>query len=82
MVVTKECGLKSKKKRKSKEKYVNGAMFLTNTEYCDRCTHAATQATNLAQIKTERNQGLTRGPGGWMRVQLDRACLQMSNQVL
>jgi hypothetical protein len=33
----------------------------TNTEYCDRCTHTTTQATNVARIKTERNQGLTRG---------------------
>jgi hypothetical protein len=29
MVITKECGLESKKERKNKEKCINGAMFLT-----------------------------------------------------
>jgi hypothetical protein len=40
---------------------VRANCLATNTEYCNRCTHAATQATNVARIKTERNQGLTRG---------------------
>ena len=61
---------------------VRADCLATNTEYCDRCTHAATQATNVAQIKTEGNQGLTSGPSGWVRVRLDEACLQTSSQVL
>jgi hypothetical protein len=44
-----------------KEAGVRANCLATNTEYCDRCTHAATQATNVAQINTERNQRLTQG---------------------
>jgi hypothetical protein len=61
---------------------VRADCLATNTEYCDRCTHAATQATNVARIKTEGTEGLTSGPSGWVRVRLDKACLQTSNQVL
>jgi hypothetical protein len=37
---------------------VRADCLATNTEYCDRCTHAATQATNVARIKTEGTKGL------------------------
>jgi hypothetical protein len=40
---------------------VRADCLATNTEYCNRCTHTATQATNMAQINTKRNQGLTQG---------------------
>jgi hypothetical protein len=61
---------------------VRADCLATNIEYCDRCTHAATQATNMARIKTEGTKGLTSGPSGWVKVWLDEACLQTSNQVL
>ena len=41
--------------------YVRADCLATNTEYCDRCTHAATQATNVARIKTEGTKGLLQG---------------------
>jgi hypothetical protein len=40
---------------------VRADCLATNTEYCDRCTHAATQATNVARIKTEGTKGLLQG---------------------
>jgi hypothetical protein len=40
---------------------VRADCLATNTEYCDRCMHAATQATNVAQIKTEGTKGLLQG---------------------
>jgi hypothetical protein len=40
---------------------VRADCLATNTEYCDRCTHTATQATNVAQIKTEGTKGLLQG---------------------
>jgi hypothetical protein len=40
---------------------VRANCLATNTEYCDRCTHAATQATNVARIKTEGTKGLLQG---------------------
>jgi hypothetical protein len=54
--------------------HVRADCLATNTEYCDRCTHAATQATNVARIKTEGTKGLTSGPNGWVRVLLDEDC--------
>jgi hypothetical protein len=41
--------------------HVRADCLATNTEYCDRCTHAATQATNVARIKTEGTKGLLQG---------------------
>jgi hypothetical protein len=41
--------------------FVRADCLATNTEYCDRCTHAATQATNVARIKTEGTKGLLQG---------------------
>jgi hypothetical protein len=43
------------------ESGVRADCLATNTEYCDRCTHAATQATNVARIKTEGTKGLLQG---------------------
>jgi hypothetical protein len=40
---------------------VRADCLATNTEYCDRCTHVATQATNVARIKTEGTKGLLQG---------------------
>ena len=40
---------------------VRADCLATNTEYCDRCTHADTQATNVARIKTEGTKGLLQG---------------------
>jgi hypothetical protein len=40
---------------------VRADCLATNTEYCDRCTHAATQATNVARIKTKGTKGLLQG---------------------
>ena len=40
---------------------VRADCLATNTEYCDRCMHTTTQATNVARIKTKGNQGLARG---------------------
>jgi hypothetical protein len=40
---------------------VRADCLATNTEYCDRCTHATTQATNVARIKTEGTKGLLQG---------------------
>jgi hypothetical protein len=48
---------------------VRADCLATTTEECDRCTHAATQATNVAQIKTEGTKGLLIVLGGWVRVQ-------------
>ena len=42
---------------------VRADCLATNTEYCDRCTHAATQATNVARIKTEGTKGLLNSLG-------------------
>jgi hypothetical protein len=61
---------------------VRADCLATNTEYCNRCTHAATQATNVAQIKTEGTKGLLNGSGGQVRVQWNKEGLQTSNQVL
>jgi hypothetical protein len=41
--------------------HVRADCLATNTGYCDRCTHAATQATNVARIKTEGTKGLLQG---------------------
>jgi hypothetical protein len=46
---------------KSPTVFVRADCLATNTEYCDRCTHAATQATNVARIKTEGTKGLLQG---------------------
>jgi hypothetical protein len=52
---------------------VRADCLATNTEYCDRCTHAATQATNVARIKTEGTKGLLQGQvagleSGWIKL--------------
>ena len=57
---------------------VRANCLATNTEYCDRCTHAATQATNVAQIKTEGTKGLLTVSGVWVRVRWKCEGLQMS----
>ena len=49
-----------------------------NIEYCDRCMHAATQATNVARIKTKGTKGLLTVSGGWVRVQWKCEGLQTS----
>jgi hypothetical protein len=48
-------------RNKLPESSVRADCLATNTEYCDRCTHAATQATNVARIKTEGTKGLLQG---------------------
>ena len=53
--------------------FVRADCLATNTEYCDRCTHATTQATNVAQIKTEGTKGLLQGQvavleSGWIKL--------------
>jgi hypothetical protein len=47
---------------------VRADCLATNTEYCDRCTHAATQATSVARIKTEGTKGLLTVSGVRVRV--------------
>jgi hypothetical protein len=47
---------------------VRANCLATNTEYCDRCTHTATQATNVAQIKTKGTKGLLTVSSGRVRV--------------
>jgi hypothetical protein len=44
--------MQSEEKHRVKGKRVRADCLATNTEYCDRCMHAATQATNVARIKT------------------------------
>jgi hypothetical protein len=61
---------------------VRADCLATNTEYCDRCMHATTQATNVVRIKTEGTKGLLNESGGWVRVRWNKEGLQTSNQVL
>ena len=58
-------------------KSVRANCLATNTEYCDRCTHATTQATNVAWIKTEGTKGLLQGQvagleSGWIKLAFRR----------
>jgi hypothetical protein len=48
---------------------VRANCLATNTEYCNRCTHTATQATNVAWTKIKGTEGLLTVSGGWVRVQ-------------
>jgi hypothetical protein len=57
---------------------VRANCLATNTEYCDRHTHATTQATNVAQIKTKGTKGLLIISGGQVRVRWKYQGLQMS----